>query len=200
MGWTGLYTDRPTREILLDELTFADKTGSARIVKMSTKLHTTYIAWERSYAAGTKSMYAGKTFIMGLVVLHRRKGGEFIYKTVSEDMGPCEKACPAAILDLLSPVEAFADPTTSAYEWATNWRAVCRLAIEKRNKAPGDGVTIRFKEPIRFTTGETLDTFTIHKRGRKVRFAPPGGTYSSYCISNWQERDYEICEKDTVSA
>ena len=73
MGWLGIYTDRPARDILTDELTFADESGSARIVKMSTKLHVSYIAWERSYAAGTESMYAGKTFIMGLVVLHRRK-------------------------------------------------------------------------------------------------------------------------------
>ena len=161
------------------------------------KAAVTYIAWERTYAAGTESMYAGKTFIMGLVVLHHRREGEFVFKTVSEDMGPCETGCPASILDLLSPVETFAE-SGSAHEWATNWRACCRRAIDKRNKAPGNGTTIRFKEPIRFTNGETIDTFTIHKRGRKVRFAPAGGNYAYYRITGWQDRDYEVVPEPKV--
>ena len=98
MGWTGVYSSRPAKEIIAEDLTFANENGSGRIVKTATKLRVTYVAWERSYAAGTESMYAGKTFIMGVVVLHSRKDGEFVYKTITEDMGPCESECPASIL------------------------------------------------------------------------------------------------------
>lgn len=192
MGWTGVYSSRPAKEIIAEDLTFANENGSGRIVKTATKLCVTYVAWERSYAAGTESMYAGKTFIMGVVVLHSRKDGEFVYKTITEDMGPCESECPASILDLLSPVEAFAEPGTDCHKWATNWRNRCREAIAKLANAPGDGATIRFKEPIKFTNGDTISAFTIHKRGRKVRFSVVGDGNAVYRISGWQQRDYEI--------
>lgn len=190
MGWTGLYTDRPTKEILTEELTFSNEKGSGRIVAIATKLNVSYIAWERTYAAGTDSMHAGKSFIIGMVVLHHRKCGEFTYKDMTEDMGPCASECPAAILDLLSPVDDFASGDCA--KWATAWRERCRAALAKRAAAPGNGATIRFKEPIKFTNGDVVDTFTIHKQGRKVRFAAQGSNYAYYRISGWQQREYEI--------
>lgn len=191
MGWTGLYTDRPAKEIIVKELTFDDGKGNAgRVVAIATKLNVSYVAWQRTYAAGTESMYSGKTFTIGMVVLHHRKQGEFVYKEISEDMGPCERQCPAAILDLLSPVEEFAQGECA--EWANKWRADCRAAIAKRRQAPGDGATIRFKEPIKFTNGDTISAFTIHKRGRAVRFSVVGDGNAVYRISNWQQREFEI--------
>ncbi len=190
MGWTGIYTDRPAKEILTKELTFSSEQGSARIVAMATKLNVSYIAWERIYTAASKSMYAGKTFVIGLVVLHGRRKGEFTYKEMTEDMGPCESECPAKILDLLSPVEEFASGDCA--KWATAWRERCRAAIEKRAKAPGDGAKIRFKEPIKFTNGDEIAEFMIRKRGRAIRFADARNSFAQYRISNWQKREYEI--------
>ncbi len=190
MGWTGIYTDRPAKEIIVDALTFSNERGSGRVVAIATKLHVSYIAWERSYTAESKSEHAGKTYIIGMVVLHGRSKGEFTYKEVSEDMGPCESECPASILDLLSPVESFASGNSA--EWANAWRNRCRAAIEKRSKAPGDGATIRFKEPIKFTNGDTVQAFTLHKRGRAVRFSVVGDGNAAYKISNWQKREYEV--------
>lgn len=196
MGWTGLYTDRPTKEILTEELTFSDESGSARILAIATKLNVSYIAWERSYAPGTESMYAGKTFVIGMVVLHNRRKGEFTYKEMTEETGPCESQCPAAILDRLSPVSDFASGDSA--KWATAWRERCRAALAKRAGAPGDGATVRFKEPIKFTNGDVIDTFTIHKQGRKVRFAAQGSNFAYYRISGWQQHEYEVLDPAPV--
>lgn len=197
MGWTGLYTNRPTKDILAEELNFSNESGSARILEVATKGGVSYVAWERSYAAGSESMYAGKTFVIGVVVLHNRKNGEFTYKEMSEDMGPYESECPASVLNRLSPVTDFASGDCA--NWATAWRERCRAALAKRAAAPGNGATIRFKEPIKFTNGDTFDTFTIHKQGRKVRFAPLGSNYACYRISGWQLREYEILENTPQS-
>ncbi len=190
MGSTGVYTTKPTRQVITEAVTFNDDNGnSGRVLAAATKGGVTYMAWERVYGpnAGTHS---NKKFVMGLVILHSRGNGEVVYKEVSEDMGPCEAECPARILDLLSPVEEFA--CGSGIEWATGWRAKCRKALDKRAKAPGDGAKIKFARAIKFVDGTTHDTFTIHKRGRKVRFAPEGSTYAFYSISNWQQFDFEI--------
>ena len=72
-----------------------------------------------------------------------REGYIFGYKDMGEEMGPCEAACPAAILDLLTPSE-------SAH--ALDWRARCRAALAIRAAMPRlrDGATIVFASPIAF--------------------------------------------------
>jgi len=192
MGWTGIYTSRPAKEIITKQLTFTNESGTDRVVAICCKPGVAYIAWERSYAAGQGSMYDRKVFTIGTVVLYHRSQGEFTYKTITEDMGPCEKECPASILGRLSPVEEFAKSGTSSHEWATAWRNDCRKAIDRRAKAPGDGATIRFKQPITFTNGDTVSAFTIHKQGRKIRFSVAGDGYAAYQISGWQQREYEV--------
>ncbi len=192
MGWTSFRTDRPTKDLIAEELNFSNEHGSGRVLTIATKLNVSYVAYQRTVAATSDSPNAGKTFVNAVVVLHNRKDGEFCYKVLDETAGPCESNCPSHILSALSPIEAFAQPGTNSHEWATNWRARCWAAIEKREKAPGDGATIRFKEPIKFTNGDVVSAFTIHKQGRRVRFAVAGDGNAVYRISNWQQREYEV--------
>ena len=49
----------------------------------------------------------------------------FLYKWVSEDMGPADTYCPDNILDELSEADS---------DWAKNWRAECRKCNERKQK------------------------------------------------------------------
>lgn len=49
----------------------------------------------------------------------------FLYKWVSEDMGPADTYCPDNILDELSETDS---------DWAKNWRAECRKCNERKQK------------------------------------------------------------------
>src|SRR3546814_944011 len=59
-----------------------------------------------------------------------RDGHQFGYKDMSENMGPCEADCPAAILELLSPTD---------HEYALDWRARCRANLVLRARKLSDG-------------------------------------------------------------
>src|SRR3546814_16727894 len=66
-----------------------------------------------------------------------RDGHQFGYKDMSENMGPCEADCPAAILELLSPTD---------HEYALDWRARCRANLVLRARKLSDGDRIRLPE------------------------------------------------------
>jgi hypothetical protein len=202
MGATGRYTDKPTKEVIADELNWENGGSGGRVVEIAMKPGVAYVAWERWYAATATE--PEKRFVIGVVVLHSRGDGEVITRVNTEDMGPHEVDCPASILALLSPVEAFAEPSTpgneGGYEWATRWRKDCRDNLAKRAIAPSkDGAKIRFKEPIKFTDGQRAGTFRLYKRGRTIRFGiiALDGTedrWQRYTISNWKTREYEVVQ------
>jgi hypothetical protein len=106
MGWTYFRPSagKPTLEILREELP-------------SLTFHETAVVGRTFYAACTHPSEPG---VFGLVVLIDRRNGEFGYKDMGEEMGPCESECPARILDKLS------DPPPNDY--ARDWRARCREA------------------------------------------------------------------------
>src|SRR3546814_10831371 len=69
---------------------------------------------------------------------------------MSENMGPCEADCPAAILELLSPTD---------HEYALDWRARCRANLVLRARNISDGDRIRLPEPLTFTDGNVAQGF-----------------------------------------
>ncbi|EZP65197.1 hypothetical protein BV96_04718 [Sphingomonas paucimobilis] len=83
---------------------------------------------------------------------------------LSENMGPCEADCPAAILDLLSPTE---------HEYALDWRARCRANLAHRARKLADGDRIRLPEPVTFTDGNVAQEFVVCKRGRRLVLRDP---------------------------
>lgn len=186
MGWTGQYTDRPSKDIVIEALTqtHSEKFGSCRVLDIAKKGNTFYCAWERVQPDGKK-------YVLCMVMLTSRKDGEVCYKEVDECMGPCEAECPIRILDKLSPVADFAEPGTSSYAYAVAWRDRCRARANKpKGQTVLDGDTIKLANPLKFNNGATLDTFTIRKNGRKVRFLGSDGVL--YRITGWQQRAYSV--------
>src|SRR3546814_14648944 len=76
---------------------------------------------------------------------------------LTENMGPCEADCPAAILDLLSPTE---------HEYALDWRARCRANLAHRARKLAGGDRIRLPAPVTFTDRKVAPEFGVCKRGR----------------------------------
>lgn len=77
-----------------------------------------------------------------------REGYIFGYKDMDEEMGSCEAACPAAILDLLTP-----DANAHALDWRARSRA--RLASRAAKPRMRAGATIVFAQPVAFADGRT---------------------------------------------
>lgn len=50
-------------------------------------------------------------------LLRREEGGYWMYKPISEDMGPCEVSCPLSYLDMVPEIPMDKDPHLCAFEW-----------------------------------------------------------------------------------
>lgn len=122
------------------------------------------------------------------IMFNPEPGYNFGYRDSSEESGPVRRNCPARILDLLT-------PTSSKY--AQEWRADCRERIEARRYASTlrEGTPLRFCAPLAFTVGEervSLDTFTLHREGRTVRFRHPSHPGTLFRIPDWEIRPYDL--------
>ncbi len=171
MGWTGLR--RPPglsdREFFEQEFP-TTLTQNGRIVACATVRSVFYAAVENNANA---TYMPSKTW--ALVVLMQRNGGEFCYKEMSEDMGPCESCAPAKVLNALSPTDI---------EWANNWRERCRMALAKPKIKSGDRV--KFSAPIKFTSGDELSELTFVKCST---FKADGRLFR---VSRWKDMEYSV--------
>lgn len=192
MGWTGIYTDEPTADVIRREFTWSNENGSCRIVDMA-RVGTTY------YAAVALAKKDNPVLIWGCVILTRREKGEVIIKEIGEECGPCETDCPERILNLLSPLPA--DDTT----YAAKWRQSCRERLAERAKQNGaakkvaSGTVIKFAVPMKFTDGSTGDTFRVCQVGRRVTFmrlGDNGYVCGPYRITRWRQREYSIVNQE----
>lgn len=132
---------------------------------------------KRTYYAAVEQLRPGQereVFAIACLVRYNprdREGYIFGYKDMTEHMGPCEAECPAAILDLLTPIDA---------EYAVAWRERCRAAVASRTARPRlrNGWTLVSEEAVRFADGSShvrLDVVIEPSRPRAIRFRPSGG-------------------------
>lgn len=87
----------------------------------------------------------------------------FVYKDMTDQMGPCELGASLAVLDAV--------PETD-HEYAKPWREKCRQlrmqeAEIKRNLK--DGAIVKLPRALSFADGVAADTFTAHKDARTGR-------------------------------
>jgi len=101
-------------------------------------------------------------YVFAETILTRMYRTEWIHKEVSESSGPTSSKAPAALLALLSPLQAPSGAEWDSAKWAADWRARCAANAAAKSKAWGikPGESIRFAAPIRFNNGVTADTFT----------------------------------------
>jgi hypothetical protein len=108
-------------------------------------------------------------------------------------MGPCERDCPKAILDLLTPTN---------HEHAQRWRDDCRANAAARRArqakpTPRAGQTIIFDESLAFADGKSFDRLEVianpHSH-RTVLFRAPGSG-NLYRIPNIKSRAYRLVDR-----
>ena len=163
MGWTGHYTNRPSEEVVREELSYG---GYNTIVA---NRGARYWVLERD----------GERF--AVVVLVKRRPGEVITKVMTEDMGPYECAFPLSFLDLLSPTDN---------EYALNWRERVRKHHATKQAKPklAKGDVVVFSEPIEFTRGYVFDRLT-YLGGFRFRATTSYGTAITVSMSrDWRTR------------
>lgn len=153
MGWDYTHATHYTAKGTIDRKAEVDehfnwnspKTEVA-IVK-SCMVGSTYYAALRVTDKGTGNVET----VAEVVLTHADSRAYFNFgmKAISEDMGPAEDRCPAAILKLLSPTDN---------EYAIDWRERCRKNIEEK-KNPNALKNLPIGAVIRFTSrkGESIE-------------------------------------------
>jgi len=115
-----------------------------------------------------------------------RDGFIFGYKDMEESMGPCEAACPARILRLLSP---------TAKEHALDWRRRCLLRMHGRKVE--NGMRLRFPRPISFGDGHSGTEFIVVKKGDSVTFRSSEGR-GRYRITGFRDMSWTVVPETRV--
>jgi hypothetical protein len=134
-------------------------------------------SFKEFYAAVKTTVKAtGKTYTWAFVAMVNYTRGDynFGYKNMDETCGPNISNCPKSILALLSPVEETTESRSKdgSYGWAKAWRIRCWENVFQReatNKLE-DGAIIKFENPLRFTNGDSVQTFQLRKRGKAMRW------------------------------
>ena len=192
MGWLfmrSLGGHATPKAYLDDQFTYAREDRRSRVLASGlVAMRTYYAAVEHiTVSTGAREVWA----LVCLVRYNRRdrEGFVFGYKDMEESMGPCEDACPAKVLDLLT-------ATDNAH--ALNWRSRCRArlaerAVQQAKPGPWPGDIVILAEPMLFRDGRRLSRFQAVRlpgstRGVVFRSAE-GGLYR---ISSLKTCDYVI--------
>ena len=158
MGWLfmrSLGGHATPKAYLDDQFTYAREDRRSRVLASGLVAMRTYYA-----AVENISVSTGAREVWALVCLVRynrrdREGFVFGYKDMEESMGPCEDACPAKVLDLLT-------ATDNAH--ALDWRSRCRArlaerAVQKAKPVPRPGDVVILADPMLFRDGRRLSRF-----------------------------------------
>ena len=192
MGWLfmrSLGGHATPKAYLDDQFTYAREDRRSRVLTSGlVALRTYYAAVEHiTVSTGAREVWA----LVCLVRYNRRdrEGFVFGYKDMEESMGPCEDACPAKVLDLLT-------ATDNAH--ALDWRSRCRArlaerAVQQAKPGPRPGDIVILAEPMLFRDGRRLSRFQAVRlpgRARGLVFrSAEGGLYR---IPKLRELDFRL--------
>lgn len=143
------------------------------------------------YAAACKHEKPEEVFALVMPYSGRAGAGEFCVKEQDETQGPYDVACPAKILDMLTP---------TTYEYANEWRARCRAylaegdAASTRAASVVQGTIIRLKEVLMFSRGYgDFDTFKYTGKGNNFIAMRDGRSIVTVTLGpSWKRREYEV--------
>lgn len=176
MGWLymkSLNGHSGPRQYLNAQLTWERLDTTSKVLRSAlVGMRVYYAAVEHTLpATGAREVWAAVCLVR--YNPRDREGYIFGYKDMSESMGPCERDCPEAILDLLTPTNR---------EHAQRWRDDCRANAAARRErqakpSPSAGQAIIFDEPLAFSDGRSFDRLEVVANPlshRTVLFRAPG--------------------------
>lgn len=169
MGWTSFSDCRAMTpgQILEREFTGGNDHGHWSIVDQSTRGSVWYAVAKFTATNGAVAYY-------GRVCLFSRKNGEFAYKDMTEDCGPCEAKAPLRLVNMLDQLAPIApDDDSMGKKWAREWRARCRAyAAKQKTKKPAIGQSLQYAGKTYTVTGDAGP-----RRGLFVQLNGAGMTY-----------------------
>lgn len=192
MGWTFFHKGRQTAgEWFREYLTWENDQVKVKPLKTAiVNLREAYAAVETVYKVETEKHKPGDRKVWAAVFMldYRPKDSyDFGYKDMDESMGPYLHNCPEGILELLT-------PTDSGY--ANEWRERCWARASKPKVKKG--VTVRFKDPVRLTTGSEYQLFRCLDKRRNMFqvITEEGKPQGRVKLRNWlfRDREYTIME------
>lgn len=197
MGWLTMSRDamggHKTAKAYLDaQFTYERKQSSGG--SRGLKVLASSCAGNRVYYAAVQELSdgrGGEIFAVVCLVLWNPRSAtaeHFGYKDMTEQMGPCEAQCPAAILDLLTPTDN---------EHALDWRRRCRANLALRSRKIEPGARIRLESPLAFTDGHVGNEFIVDRIGRKLVLRDPFRGVP-YRISRFMERAWTVVQETKV--
>jgi hypothetical protein len=160
-----------------------------RVLKSSCPGNRTYYAAVESYTETGERIEVTAAVCLVRWNTRASDGHIFGYKALTETAGPCEAACPASILALLTSTD---NPN------ALDWRRRCHATLRRRSRKLPDGALVRFPNEIEFTDGTKHREFRVQKLGRRTIFTPNGGV-GRYRIRNVLDLDFEIVREPKVA-
>lgn len=182
MGWTGTYKEKGESYDDFFNAEYGNESHHVWIGKGFAK--------NGAYYRAMKNTETGEIFAVIILLQHGSQSDRtnFFYKTMDETEGPYNYDCPKRILDILTPTDD---------EFAIQWRIKCRNRIEQEKRLK-IGSRIRFKNPVKFTSGRTASLFKIvqdawAKRKAFALMAIPDEGEPFLCrIPKWKNYDFEI--------
>jgi hypothetical protein len=200
MGWTSTQSlsGHETPKAYFDaEFSWANAKARSTVLHSVIRGRVYYAAVER-----LKTEPGAERMVFAVVCLFRhtpraRDCYILTYKDMDETVGPCERQCPAAILDLLTPTE---------YAYVLQWRCECRANLDKnkveRKLRPKAGDRIELAVAQRFTDGAELSRFKAVQLPRRRNLVSQslenGRLYRISAISGREFR--HILDDDVVPA
>lgn len=151
MGWTGTLTNRPAHELVTEELEYG---GAWKVIARSGR----YYVIEHQDPEHEPHRLAVVALVNSDIPQYKGADRWVYTKLVSEDMGPCEYACPDKLLDMLDP-----EPPN---EYAAKWRERCRAYNAAKRAQPKikPGDVIELAEAITFQNGMNAKRFIYEGR------------------------------------
>lgn len=180
MGWTGTHKRKGQSylEFFREEFHGDTKTNAFELIDGAVKNFVFYgVERVRNLATDTAEFRA-------VIILISRNPGDYNihYKDMTESSGPYAADVPEKIWKLI--LTLIPEPPN---EYAAQWRE--RVRAFKAKPKLRKGMTVKFKEPIKFTDGSSHDTFYVEARGAFKRL---DANYATYRISHAQDRDFEV--------
>jgi hypothetical protein len=183
MGWTGTRKPRDIAAWLRQTLTWEtpERRNRCLDVALLDRAREGYAAVE------THDKATGAQHVWAAVFLFRHapnagSGETFLYKDMTEHMGPVAANCPERILDQLTDTDS---------ESARAWRARCRARHARRAAARGlpAGTVVRFDRPIALCDGLSGTRFAYLRGSTFYALNAAGEPASLVRISGWRTRD-----------
>ena len=192
MDWT--VTHKPhgvaTLDFLRTRIDCDNAAGTWKLLAGAAQRGVTYVAIDFLDKRSGRRRVFGAAF----QVRHysrARDGYNFAYENISEDLGPVDRHCPDAILNLLSPTDDIV---------ALRWRVDCRVNNDRRRtrrevlKQLPAGATLKFKEPLCFNRYGTTHCLRLVNPGKRLFALPQGGCLVRLRPCTLLDAEFEVLE------